>query len=154
MRLSTLCYITCDDEYLMLYRNKKENDLNEGKWIGLGGKIEEGETPLQGVIREVSEEAGIELDESQITDLGLVHFRSDVWEDEEMYLFKACLDSKPDLVVCDEGTLQWVKSDKVLGLPTWEGDRVFLEAMFRGETGIHITLSYEGEKLVQVINHN
>lgn len=154
MRLSTLCYITCDDEYLMLYRNKKENDLNEGKWIGLGGKIEDGETPLQGVIREVKEEAGFILAESQLVDLGLVHFRSDVWEDEEMYLFKGILDSKPELIECNEGTLHWIKADKVLGLPTWEGDRVFLEAMFRGETGIHITLSYEGEKLVKVINHN
>ena len=154
MRLSTLCYITCQSQYLMLYRNKKENDLNEGKWIGLGGKIEEGETPLQGVIREVMEEAGFTMQESQVTDIGLVHFRSDTWEDEEMYLFKADLPERPELIDCNEGTLHWVDSDKVLELPTWEGDHYFLEAMFEGKTDIHLTLSYEGDKLVKVIDHN
>lgn len=154
MRLSTLCYITCENEYLMLYRNKKENDLNEGKWIGLGGRIEEGETPLQGIIREVWEEAGFVMQESQVTDIGLVHFRSDIWEDEEMYLFKANLPVKPELIECNEGTLHWVAANKIHELPTWEGDHYFLEAMFNGETDIHLTLSYEGEKLVKVINHN
>ena len=58
---STLCYIEQDNSYLMLYRNKKENDLNEGKWVGVGGKFEKGESPEECLIREVKEETGFEL---------------------------------------------------------------------------------------------
>jgi len=61
MRRSTLCYIEKDGKVLLLYRNKKENDPNEGKWIGVGGKIEEGETPDTCVMREVMEETGLKL---------------------------------------------------------------------------------------------
>ncbi len=152
-QLTTLCYIKCSDEYLLLHRNKKENDLNEGKWIGVGGKMEPGETPDDGAVREIYEETGIVLSKNQIQNIGVVHFKSDTWNDEEMFLYKVELASKPELIACDEGTLYWIQEDKVLSLPTWEGDRVFLEAMFAGETDIDITLSYEGDKLVQVIDH-
>ena len=59
MKFTTLCYIEKNDKYLMLYRNKKENDLNEGKWIGVGGKFEERESPEECLVREVKEETGI-----------------------------------------------------------------------------------------------
>lgn len=153
MRDTTLCYIRYEDEYLMLYRNKKENDLNEGKWIGIGGKLELGETIDECAMREIFEETGIRIKEEQLENIGVVHFRSDKWDDEEMYLYTVKLYSKPELSDCDEGTLHWIHADKLLALPTWEGDRVFLEAMFAGKKNIDITLRYEGEKLVEVIDH-
>ena len=82
---TTLCYIEHDGKYLMLNRNKKAKDLNEGKWIGVGGKVEPGETPEQCVRRETLEETGLVL--GDIHFYGIVHFRSDIWEDEEMYLY-------------------------------------------------------------------
>ena len=57
--LTTLCYMEKDGKYLMLYRNKKENDVNEGKWIGIGGHFEEGESPDECLLREVYEETDL-----------------------------------------------------------------------------------------------
>ena len=42
---TTLCYIAQGEDYLMLHRVKKENDLNHDKWIGIGGKFEDKESP-------------------------------------------------------------------------------------------------------------
>ena len=58
MKLTTLCYIENDDSYLMMYRNKKNKDQSQGKWLGVGGKLEEGESPEECVLREVFEETG------------------------------------------------------------------------------------------------
>ena len=58
---TTLCYIEHDGAYLMLHRVKKKNDLNEGKWVGVGGHLEPGETPEMCVRREVLEETGLTL---------------------------------------------------------------------------------------------
>ena len=142
---TTLCYIEQNGKYLMLNRNKKENDLNEGKWIGIGGKFEPGETPEECLEREVLEETGFKLEE--YTFHGIIHFRSDK-EDEEMYLYtaKAPLDATP--ISCDEGTLAWIDKNKVLDLPIWEGDMLFLEKLIAGKKPIEMTLVYEGDKLV------
>ena len=142
---TTLCYIEQNGKYLMLNRNKKENDLNKGKWIGIGGKFEPGETPEECLVREVLEETGFELKE--YTFHGIIHFRSDK-EDEEMYLYtaKAPVDATP--INCDEGTLAWIDKDEVLNLPTWEGDRLFLRKLITGEESIEMTLVYEGDKLI------
>ncbi|MBP5173487.1 MAG: NUDIX domain-containing protein, partial [Clostridia bacterium] len=75
MKNTVLCYISRGDSYLLLYRNKKENDENEGKWIGIGGRIEEGESPEDCLIREVREETGLQLDGYRYR--GLVTFVSD-----------------------------------------------------------------------------
>ena len=61
MKLTTLCYIEKNNEYLMLHRVKKENDVNHDKWIGVGGKFEENETPEECLLREVYEETGFTL---------------------------------------------------------------------------------------------
>lgn len=87
MQDTTLCYIERDNQYLMLYRNKKKNDLNAGKWIGVGGKVEPGETPEECVIRETWEETGLTL--KSVVLRGVIMFYSDVWEDEVMYLYSA-----------------------------------------------------------------
>ncbi len=87
MKRTTICYIEKDNQYLMLYRNKKKEDYNKGKWIGVGGKIECGETPEQCILREVREETGLILTAYQYR--GIIRFTFDLWEDEEMYLYTA-----------------------------------------------------------------
>lgn len=142
MKRTTLCYIEKDGMWLMLHRNKKEKDPNEGKWIGIGGKIEEGESPDECVLREVQEETGLNLTEYEYA--GMVHFLSERWEDEDMYLFFAT-DFEGSLTDnCDEGELKWVEKTDVLKLPAWEGDRYFLEKLIGGERNIEITLEYAG----------
>ena len=149
MRDTTLGYLHCGTDWLLLYRNKKENDLNEGKWIGVGGKFEAGETAAECFLREVCEETGLVPESCR--QVGLIHFRSDVWEDEEMYLFCGELsasDRAAVLPVCEEGELSWVPQDKVMSLPMWVGDRLFLPPLLEGKDGIEMTLVYRGEELV------
>lgn len=144
---STLCYIRNEDnEYLLLHRNRKENDLNEGKWIGVGGKFEEGETAEECLVREVYEETGLTLTKYHFH--GVVKFISDTWEDEDMYLFSATGYAGEVSGSCDEGELCWVAADSVLSLPTWEGDRYFLEPLLAGQDDINMLVQYEGDKLV------
>lgn len=145
---STLCYIRNENnEYLLLHRTKKENDLNEGKWIGVGGKFEEGETAEQCVLREVYEETGLTLRGYRLH--GVVKFISDKWENEDMYLYSAWDYTGTCKEECDEGVLCWIPEDKVLDLPTWEGDRFFLEPLLKGREKIDMLVEYEGDKLVR-----
>lgn len=145
---TTLCYIQKDGQYLLLHRNKKENDLNEGKWIGVGGKFLPGETPDECLIREVKEETGLLLTEYIM--VGVIKFKSDIWEDEDMYLYKGLQYEGTLAEKCPEGTLRWIDEDKVLSMPTWEGDKYFLKPMLEGKTNINMTVEYEGDKLVSV----
>ena len=142
---TTLCYIKKDSCYLLLNRDRKENDLNHGKWIGVGGKCEPGETPDQCVRRETFEETGLTL--GDIHYYGVIHFRSDIWEAEEMHLFSSSDFSGELAEDCAEGTLAWIPEDEILSLPTWEGDRLFLSKMLAGEEQIELTLRYEGDRL-------
>ncbi len=142
---TTLCHIYKDGSWLMMHRNKKEGDLNEGKWIAPGGKSLPGETPEQCVRREVLEETG--LVPGELRCLGVVHFRSDKWEDEEMYLF-VCGDFTGEVQKdCPEGELAWIKEEDVMDLPMWEGDRLFLPDVLAGRGGIDLTVVYEGDRL-------
>lgn len=145
----TLCYIEHEGKYLMLHRTKKENDLNEGKWIGVGGKVEPGETPRECVIREAKEETGLTL--TNVVYRGIVHFLSDKWGDEEMYLYTADGFEGELVADCSEGELAWVSKDKVMELPTWEGDYYFLEDLLADKKGIDMVLRYEGDNLVEVV---
>ncbi len=147
---TTLCYLEKDGCYLMLFRNKKEHDPCEGKWVGIGGKFEPGEDAETCMLREVREETGLILKKYQ--PCGVVHFQSDELEDEEMYLFTGT-EWEGEISVCDEGTLEWIPKEKVLDLNLWEGDPYFLKPMLDGETKIEITCRYEGDRLAEYINH-
>ena len=145
--MTTLCYIEQAGKYLMLHRVKKHHDINAGKWIGVGGHVENGETPEECLLREVKEETGLVLTAYRLR--GLVTFLSDACEPELMCVFTAdAFDG--ELIECDEGELAWVEKSDVLALPTWEGDRVFLERLLSGdERFFSIKLRYEGDKLVE-----
>ena len=142
----------------MLYRNRKPHDPNAGKWLGIGGKIEAGETPDECNLREGREETGIRLRSMHFC--GVIEFRADMYEDEDMYLYTSD-DFEPsddeacklfletgvyDLPDCREGELRWVPEDELMDLPMWEGDRVFLGRLLAGQQKISLTLRYEGEK--------
>ena len=147
MKMTTLCYIEKEGKYLMLHRVKKHHDINAGKWIGVGGHVENGETPEECLLREVKEETGLTLTAYRLR--GLVTFLSDACEPELMCVFTAdAFDG--ELIECDEGELAWVEKSDVLALPTWEGDRVFLERLLSGdERFFSIKLRYEGDRLVE-----
>ena len=147
MKMTTLCYIEKEGKYLMLHRVKKHHDINAGKWIGVGGHVENGETPEECLLREVKEETGLVLTAYRLR--GLVTFLSDACEPELMCVFTAdAFDG--EMIECDEGELAWVEKSEVLALPTWEGDRVFLERLLSGdERFFSIKLRYEGDKLVE-----
>ena len=142
---STLCYIEKDGKYLMLCRNRKKNDCNAGKWIGVGGKFEENESPEECLVREVKEETSLSLLSYKMR--GIVTFVSDEWETEQMYLFTA--DSfAGETGDCNEGSLEWVKKTEVLNLPLWEGDKLFLKLLSEDSPFFLMKLDYRGNSLV------
>ena len=120
---TTLAYIEQGDSYLLLHRVKKKNDLNEGKWIGVGGKIEEGESIVHAFKREIKEETG--LDVKSYSYLGKIDFLNDAYPPERMFLFKVT-SFEGEVSNCDEGELAWVKKEEMGSLPMWEGDKAFL----------------------------
>ena len=148
MLYSTLCYIEKDGKTLMLHRVKKEHDANKDKWIGIGGKFEDGESPEDCVLREVLEETGLTLTSYRYR--GIVTFVSDRWETEYMHLFSADGFSG-ELRDCDEGILEWVSREKRDSLPAWEGDKIFLRLLDKGAPFFSLKLRYEGEKLREAI---
>lgn len=145
MKLSTICYITKDSKTLMLHRVKKENDVHKDRWIGLGGKIEDGETPEECIIREVREESGLIIENPQLRAvLTFPKFK----DAEDWYVFLYTADKfTGELQECDEGVLQWIANEKVFDLNISEGDKLFLSwlkkyQMFSGK------FVYENGKLV------
>ncbi len=144
MKDATLCYIERDGKYLMLLRNRKSNDPNEGKWIGVGGKLEDGETPEDCAIREIFEETGLRA--TSLTRWGDVYFRSDVWECEIMRLFLVT-GFEGETADCDEGELHWVEKDRIFDLNLWDGDRIFLKYLISGRRFDVMELVYHGERL-------
>lgn len=144
---TTLCYLTKGEYTLMLHRVKKKNDVNHDKWIGVGGKLEHGESPEECMLREFREETGLTLTEWAYR--GIVTFVSDTWC-EYMHLFTATAFTGA-LVPCDEGELTWVRTDALAGLPGWEGDKVFLKLLASRETFFSLKLVYEGERLVRAL---
>ena len=145
MRNTTLCYIQNDrGQTLLLHRIKKENDLNKDKWIGVGGRFEDKESPEECLLREVYEETGLTLTRYRYR--GIVTFVSDEWETEYMHLFTAD-GFTGQLRECDEGVLEWVDNATVPTLPTWEGDRIFLRLIGEDAPFFSLKLEYTGDTL-------
>ena len=145
MKNTSLCYIERDGKYLMLHRTKKVNDENHDKWIGVGGKFEEGESPEECMLREVQEETGLTLTAWRYR--GIVTFVSNEWSGEYMHLFTADGYSG-ELKSCEEGELEWVEKERLYSLPIWEGDKIFLHLLDSGRPFFSLKLRYEGARLV------
>ena len=148
-KLTTLCYIEQDDCYLMLHRIRKKNAANAGKWIGVGGHFEEGESPEECLLREVYEETGLKLTSYRLR--GIITFVSDEWGSEYMHLYTAD-GFEGDLAAamdnCKEGVLKWVPKKEVFDLPLWEGDKIFLNLLLEKENIFSLKLEYQGDDLV------
>lgn len=131
MKNSTICYIKRDDKTLMLHRVKKKNDVHEGKWIGLGGKMESGETPEECIIREVKEESGLIINNPTLK--GILTFPK-FKDNEDWYVFVFNVyEFDGDLIESDEGILKWVNDSEIFDLNLWEGDRLFLKWLERDQ---------------------
>ena len=146
---STLCYLERGNEYLMLHRVKKKDDMNHDKWIGVGGKFEDKESPEDCILRETYEETGLTLTSWKCR--GVITFLTNgPWDGEFMYLFTAD-GFEGQLKECDEGELQWVSRDFLDQLPKWEGDKIFLELLWKGAPFFLLTLRYSGDRLVEAV---
>ncbi len=149
MRLTTLCYIERDNQYLMMHRVKKAKDENEGKWIGIGGHLDESESPDECIIREVKEETGMRLTSFRMR--GLITFILPDWGNELTFLYTGNAEGEaPE--ECAEGILRWVPVDQIMNLSLWEGDRAFLPLLSGKREFFSMKLIYaHGGKLIQCI---
>ncbi|HNX16535.1 MAG TPA: 8-oxo-dGTP diphosphatase [Bacilli bacterium] len=141
---TVLCYLERDDHFLLLLRNKRKNDINHGKWIGVGGHIEKGETPEEAIKREVKEETNLDLLNYQKR--GVILFKN---EDkiEKMHVYSS-KDFAGELSDCDEGELKWIKKEEIVNLSLWEGDRIFLPLLINGDPFFSFELNYCQDRLV------
>ena len=148
MRNTTLCYLEQDDAYLMLHRVTKKNDLNHDKWIGVGGKLDPGETAEACALREVWEETGLTMQSPAYR--GIVDFYAPPWPAERMHLF-TCTDFGGRPVDCNEGTLEWVPKAEVTQLPIWQGDKLFFQLLNDNAPFFHLELYYDGDTLTRAV---
>ena len=148
MRNTTLVHLERDGKYLMLHRVKKEADENHDKWVGIGGKFEEGESPEDCALREVNEETGLTLRSWAYR--GIVTFVSDELGTEYMHLFHSA-DFTGTVKDCDEGVLEWVDKKALLSLPIWEGDRIFLRLLDSDRPFFSLKLCYTGDRLTKAV---
>ena len=145
---TTLCYIEKDGSYLMLHRVKKKNDLNHDKWVGIGGKFEDKESPEDCILREALEETGLTL--THLEYRGIVTFISNEYPTEYMHLFWA--DKFTGTIKeCDEGNLEWITKDALMQIPMWEGDKIFLRLLDERAPFFSLKLCYQGDTLVEAV---
>lgn len=145
MKQTTLCYLMKDEQILLMHRNKKSNDPNQNKWIGVGGHVKRDETVEDAMKREVFEETGYIL--HQFIYHGVVFFNSNQFESEIMHLYSSH-DFSGLLTDSIEGSLKWVNRSSVFDLNLWEGDHIFLTYMLEFKPFFHLTLNYEKDRLV------
>jgi 8-oxo-dGTP diphosphatase len=146
MKLATLCYVRGGGQTLMIHRIKKPNDMHQGKWNGLGGKLEPGETPEECARREIYEESGLTVGRLELK--GFLTFPA-FSKEEDWYAFVfVATQPEGELIDSTEGVLEWVDDDRLLDLNLWEGDRVFIpwldrQSFFSGK------FIYEDGRLVE-----
>ena len=146
MKLATLCYVRKDEHTLMIHRVKKDNDMHAGKWNGLGGKFDPGETPEECAIREIHEEAGLTVRNPRLK--GVITFPGFA-NDEDWYTFLFVIEEfDGELIDSPEGYLKWIPDDELLDLHLWEGDRIFIPWLDRGDffSGKFV---YKNQKLIE-----
>ena len=146
--LTTLCYIEKDGCYLMMHRIKKDKDVNQGKWIGVGGHFEPGESPEECLLRETKEATGLTLTSWKFR--GIVTFIAEGWPSEYMCLFTAD-GFTGEVSECREGVLKWVKKEDVPGLNLWEGDRIFHRLLLERNDFFSLKLCYAGDELKECV---
>lgn len=164
--LTTLCYIEKDDCYLMLHRIKKKQDVNQDKWIGVGGHFEAGESPEECLLREVKEETGLTLTrwqfrgivtftfqaETGLTEAGGRSIQDGIVQADMEYMCLYTADAfTGTLTDCAEGNLEWVKKSEIQSLPIWEGDRIFFYLLETGHPFFSLKLDYVGERLNRAV---
>ena len=148
VQMTTLGYIETRESYLMLHRVKKEQDVNEGKWIGIGGKFEYGDSPEECMIREAKEETGLAVTSMKFR--GILTFICDKQDPEYICLYT--IDGfSGQLKECDEGELLWVPKDEIFGLNLWEGDRIFFDLLQKDVPFFSLKLCYEGDQLLEAV---
>ncbi len=147
--ITTLCYLERDDNYLMLHRISKKNDINKDKWIGVGGHLEDNESPEECIKREIYEETGYGIELESLEYRAVITFVSEKGDYEMMNLFTAkAPDSEPK--ECDEGKLEWVPKAEVYNLNLWEGDKIFLRRLAESRKFFSMKLVYDKEdKLIE-----
>ncbi len=146
MDKTVLCYLEKDNKYLMLLRNKKKEDINALKWIGVGGHIEPSETKEEALIREIKEETGLTIKSYKYRG-ELIFINNDF--SEVMYLYTSD-DFLGEVIDCDEGELHWIDKDKIMDLNLWEGDRTLLSLLINTDKFIKMKLIYENDVLKKV----
>ena len=143
-QLTTLCYLEKDGRYLMLHRTKKAGDINHDKYIGVGGHLEQGESPEDCILREAREETGYTLTRMRLR--GVITF---VMDDVDEYSFLYTADAfTGQQIVCSEGSLEWVPREQVLDLPIWEGDRLMFQLLNQRQDVFSLKLHYVHDVLV------
>lgn len=145
---TTLCYIKKNEKYLMLHRIKKQNDINKDKWIGIGGKFEEGESPEECALREVKEETGLTLKSYEYR--GIVTFVSDNNFTEFMHIFWSD-DFEGEIIDCDEGKLEWIEKSKLNDFEHWKGDEIFLDLINKKVPFFSLKLVYKSGILEKAV---
>ena len=147
--LTTLCYIEKDDCYLMMHRVSKKNDINAGKWIGVGGHFEDNESPDECLLREVNEETGLTLTEYQLR--AIITFIAEGYGCEYMHLYTATgFEGELD-ETCNEGILKWIPKKDIFNLNLWEGDKIFLNLLLKDHPFFSLKLEYIGDDLVNIV---
>lgn len=154
MKLATLCYLKMDGKTLMIHRIKKENDMHQGKWNGLGGKLNPGESPEDCVIREVHEESGLNISDPLLK--GFLTFPRFANEEDWYAFVFVARKIEGQLIESEEGVLKWIDDEQLLNLDLWEGDLIFLPWLERpgifsgkfiyrdGKLVEHSVIFYEG----------
>lgn len=146
--VTVVCYLEKDDKILMLHRTKKENDVNHGKWIGVGGHVEAGESPEECVIREVREETGYTLENYRYRAILTFCYN----EEPAMYLFLFTADRfSGEQIECNEGDLQWIPKAELEALELWQGDRIFHRLLESRQDFFSMKMVYQGDQLTECI---